>query len=474
MTRNKTIDMTTGSIFKKLIIFALPLIATNLLQVLFNLADVAVLGIFVPDPILADNTVAAVGSNTPLINLIIALFVGLSLGSNVVIAKYIGQRDKEKIDRGVGSSLFIALSGSLILMVVGFFGARTFLIWMSCNKEIIDLAEKYLKIYFLGMPAIMLYNFSAAILRADGDTFHPMLFITIGGVINVILNILFVACFNMYVEGVAIATVASQLFASIACLIVLFKNKGNVKFNIKHLRFYKEQVADIFKIGVPSGVQSAMFSISNVIIQTAINKFSPAIITANTIAVHIDNIIFFVGYGFAMATLSFVGQNLGACKFDRLKKVPFVASLWILMVSTSMSALVVIFSRQICGILTETEEVIRQAQIKIYILSPTYFLCALMQIYENTIKGLGKAFISMVISILCTCVFRVVYIDIALKYLGITPIALKVIYWVYPISWFIPAVIEFVIMLYLFKKLPKTDKEDSPNQNLQQAQGEKA
>ncbi len=450
--RKNVIDMTTGPILKKLLIFALPLIATNVMQMLFNLADVAVLGMFIEDPVLADNAVAAVGSNSPLINLIISLFVGLSVGANVVVARGIGQGDKEGVSKSVGSAVFLSLIAGVFLAVVGVFFSRTFLTWMDCDVAVIDLATTYMQIYFAGMPAIMLYNFTAGVLRADGDTFRPMLFITVGGVINVALNIFFVAVVGFNVEGVAIATVASQVFAGVACLIVLIKHTGVIKLQSKHFRLYKKQVFDMVKIGLPSGIQSATFGISNVISQSAINSFGPIIMASNTIATQIMNVVMMVGSGLSVATLSFVSQNVGARNADRVKKVTLIASGLGFGINTLFGLIVVLFAGQISGLLSSTPQVIENACLKIYTFAPMFGFCVLMDLLGNVLKGLGKATTSMMIALFSNCLFRIAYIKIGFAVIGHN---LMYLYWVWPISWALNALVDVVFVIFAYKAFKK-------------------
>ncbi len=455
MAKN-TIDMTQGSIVKKLLIVALPLIATNVMQMLFNLTDVAVLGLFIDDPVLADNAVAAVGSNSSLINLIISLFVGLSVGANVVVARGIGKGDADGVSKSVGCSVFLSLIAGVFLAIVGIILSRTFLIWMDCDPQVLNLATTYMQIYFAGMPAIMLYNFTAAVLRADGDTFHPMLFIIIGGVINVALNIFFVAVVRYNVEGVAIATVMSQLFAGIACLIVLIKHNGFINLKAKHFKIYRKQVLDMVKIGLPSGIQSATFGISNVISQSAINTFGATIMAANTIATQIMNVVMMIGNGLAVATLSFVSQNVGARNVERVKKVSIIASIGAFAINTVFGLITVLFAKQISGLLTSTPSVIENACLKIYTFGPFFGMCVLMEILGNVLKGLGKATTSMLIALFSNCAFRIAYIKIGLAILGQN---LMYLYWVWPISWILNALINVVFVVFAFRRFKKKVQE---------------
>ena len=372
MVKSREMDMTKGPILKKLIICAVPLILTNLMQLLFNATDIAVVGMFV-----GDSAVAAVGSNVPLINLIIGLFVGLSSGANVVLAKSKGANDLEQARRVVGTSVFVSIVTGSFLIVVGVLGGRTFLTWMSCPPEVIDMAVKYLTIYFIGMPIIMLYNFLASILRAVGDNFRPMLYLFIGGVVNVGLNIFFVTACGMDADGVAIATVVSQAVSATLCLIAVIKSKGYSKFSFKYFRIYKREFIEILKIGLPSGVQGCFFSLSNVILQSTVNKLGELTVAANSASGQFDGAVYLVGYSVALACMSFVSQNFGAGDMKRVKKVIGITILVVFVADIIVGSIVALFSEALVGIMTKSPEVIKIAQVRF----PPPTFCAIVISY---------------------------------------------------------------------------------------------
>lgn len=301
MKKNFEMNMSEGKILGKLIIYSIPLICTNVLQLLFNAADVAVLGMFV-----SDDAVAAVGATGALINLIIGLFVGLSVGANVLVARFAGEQNMDSSHKTVSTSVIVSLIAGLFLAFIGYFFAETFLEWTNCDPEVIGMATKYLKIYFIGMPIMLLYNFCASILRAVGDTLRPLIFLVIGGLVNVGLNIFFVAVLKKDVEGVAIATVASQAISAVLSIIVLLKGNGYARLDMKKFRVYFPELKEMTKIGFPAGLQGCVFSISNVLIQATINTFSKSYMTANTVASQFDGFIYNAMNAVSLATLAFV------------------------------------------------------------------------------------------------------------------------------------------------------------------------
>ena len=428
-------DLTNGSIFKKLIVYAIPFIFTNILQVLFNAADIAVVGIFV-----GDDAVAAVGANSSLSLLLVGVFVGLSIGSNVVLARYVGARQTEEAHKTVGTSILVALVSGFILLGIGVPMAETFLTWMDCDKEILDKAATYLRIYFLGMPIMMLYNFCASILRAVGDTKRPLIFLAIGGVVNVGLNLFFVIVLNMTVEGVAIATIASQAISATLSLIVLVKSDGYGALKLKRLRFYKEQLKEILIIGIPSAVQSVAFNISNVLIQSEINSFGKVGMSGNTTAGQFDGIVYNVGNAISMSTMAFISQNVGAKRMDRVKSVIFNGVL--------VGAIFALLSQFLCGIIASTQEVIEFATIRLTILCLFYFMCGVMEVFANSLRGMGKPVVALVVSIMGASVFRIIFLKVSM---ALWP-SFATIFWSYPISW------AFTILMYLLI-LPSTYKK---------------
>lgn len=451
------VDMTSGVIFKKIVAFAIPLIFTNLLQILFNACDVLILGIFVND-----NAVAAVGATGALINLIVGLFVGLSVGANVMVASSLGRHDEEKVKRTVGMSVLLSVIVGVLLIFVGVFGAKTFLTWMHCSPAVIDMSATYLKIYFIGMPVMMLYNFCAAILRAAGETVKPLVFLTVGGVVNIFLNIFFVTVLKKDVEGVAIATVVSQAISAACCVYILLKSSGVLKLELKHLRIYKKELWEMIKIGVPSGIQGCLFSISNVVVQSGVNSFGEVVMAGNSYAEQIESVVYQSMNGVSLAALSFVGQNYGAGKTDRIKKIVRECALLVTIVGVVLGGFAALFAKELVGLIASDPAVTEVAARRMVIVCLPYALCGIMEVYGYALRGLGKNTSPVIINLLFTCVFRILWISI----MGQIVNEVYVIYWVYPISWFLVTVCMVVYYLVtlnkIIKKAAKEKEEELP------------
>lgn len=431
-------DMCSGPLLKKLIIYTLPLLLTNVLQLTFNMADIIVLGSLV-----SDDAVAAVGATGALINLIIGLFVGLSVGANVLVARCVGSGDRDKAHKIVGMSVLLGVTVGVLLGIVGFFCSRYFLEWMGCDVEVIDMATKYMRIYFVGMPIILLYNFCAAILRAVGDTVRPLIYLVVGGVVNVGLNILFVAVFHKDVEGVAIATVASQLISAVLSVITLLKSDGYARFKWSNLRFYKAELAEMAKIGLPAGLQGCVFSLSNVVIQSTVNSFGKTVMTANTVASQLDGFIYNAMNAVSLSAMAFVSQNLGARNFDRINKITKEALALAGIVGVVMGGIVLLLRVPLCNLFTDSQEVVQNACTRLYIIASTYFTCGLMDVMSNVMRGLGRSTTAMIVSLSGSCLFRILWIMTLCRWVHTLPM----LYWVYPVSW----VLTFIIFAFMYK-----------------------
>ena len=455
MKRNHEMDLTRGSIFKKLIVFALPLIFTNVLQLLFNATDIAVHGIMVND-----KAVAAVGATTSIINLIVNLFIGLSVGTSVVLGKSVGAGRLEGSRRIVGTATLTSLICGVLLLFVGYFGAETFLIWTQCSKEILPQATKYLQIYFLGIPIILFYNFAAGMLRAVGDTFRPMIYLLISGFANVGLNVFFISVFNLTVEGVAIATVSAQGISAALSLIAMVKSDGHAKLRISNLRIYKSELKEILKIGLPSGLQSSMFSISNVMITTTVNSLGVAYTTANAVASQFDGFVYTMGNSTAHACMSFTSQNLGAGKLKRVKRGIFTAMGILSVLSLALGSLVYIFSDALCSIMTSDSTVISIAKERLLILCSFYWVCGIMDTSSYTLRAFGKSTTAMIISLICVCAFRILWLE---TFFLLNPVFIM-IYWSYPISWVMNIAVNMIFFIPAYKKEKLRIQKEKLNQ----------
>lgn len=460
MTKNHEMNLTEGPLFKRMILYALPLIATNLLQYLFNVVDIAVLAAFV-----GDNAVAAVGSTTSIVHLMVNLFIGISVGANILIARFVGKNDKDGARKTVGTAIFSSLIFGVVIMLIGFFGAETFLKWMDCAPEVIGMATKYLKIYFLGMPIMMVYNFSAAVLRAVGDTFRPFLYLIIGGVANVGLNILFVTVFHQDVAGVAIATVASQGIAAVLAMISLFKGDGFGKFEWKRFRIYKTEFLQMLRIGVPAGLQGMMFPLANLFIQSAINSFGATVMAANTVATQVDAIIFQITAAIGHTAAAFVGQNYGAKKTDRIKRSVWQAAMLSFGICVGIGFFVIFLRNPLCGLLTDDPGVIYYAKQKLVITAAFQFFYGLLDVFANAVRGLGKSLTAMLVNLFGICVFRLVYLATVFRAFP----TYFVLCWAFPASF----VVAFVaILCCYFPTLKKAEQKLAEETVVEKDKGE--
>jgi putative MATE family efflux protein len=461
MAKSIGMNMTKGNLFLKMIKFSVPLIFTYWLQLAFNFTDVMVLGLLV-----GDAAVGAVGSTASLISLITGLFMGVSVGATILISRYLGEGKEEKVRKVVGLSMIVSVAFGLIILVIGFTFSRRFLLWMDNPPELIGMATLYLKIYSLGMPIRLLYNFCTSILRASGETVKPMIFLAIGGVLNIGLNVFFILVLNMTVEGVAIATVVSELVSAILCIIVLVKNDGSVKLCKQYIRFYKNEFISLLKEGLPSGIQSCLFAISNVIVQASVNSFGDIVVSGNSYAGQIENFIYHAMYAFSVGTMTFVSQNYGAGNLKNIKKSTLFGLILGMGTGFILSTVCWIFSYDLVSLLSDNPDVILAATTRMDWICRFYYGCAFMEAFSYSLKGLGKSTLAMYIALLGTCVFRIVWIKTLL------PIFynISVVYSVYLVSWLLVGVACFIALMFSYKKIKKkfAVKEDDADKQLNQ------
>ena len=453
MAKTREVDLTSGPLLKKMILFALPIIGVNVLQILFTTADVTVLGIFT-----TDQAVAAVGTVTPIVNLLIGFFAGMSIGVNILVARCKGAEDKERSLKIVGTSVFISLTVGIFLAVFGFFMAETLLVMSNCAPSVLPYATKYLKIYFLGMPIIMLYNFSASVMRAVGDTLRPLIFLIVGGVLNVSLNIFFVVVVGWDVEGVAIATVASQAVSAGGAIYLMIKNDGYAKLALKNVKFYWQEVKQIFIIGLPIGLSKCLFSMANVIIQSNINVLGETVMASYSITKEFDGFILETMHGFGAACVAVISQNYGAKNIIRIKQTIFISFGMVLVVGIGLGALLLIFGRALCSIMTDTEQVLDYCMVRITSVSIFYFLLGVLNVVQEGIRGMGKTFTATLISIFANIILRLIYIYGFYSWLSLSgniAYKLTLLYILYPVSWCIASIVGGIILINLFKKTKK-------------------
>lgn len=440
------LDMTRGPVFKELIIFSVPLILSGVLQLLFNAADVIVVGRFA-----GDNSLAAVGSTSSFINLMLNLFIGLSIGSSVVSANYFGAGKIRELQNTVHTSMLLSVYSGIGLTILGIVFARPILLMMQAPREVLVLAVLYLRIYFAGISATVIFNFGSALLRAKGDTKRPLYILMVAGVINVILNLIFVICFHMDVAGVALATVISQIFAAVFVVILLMREEDGFKMEFKKLKIHKYILFRIIKIGLPAGFQGMMFSISNMVIQSSVNSFGPVVIAGSSAGINIEGFVYLAMNGFSQGALTFTSQNMGAGQKDRIKKLVFVSLLTVLVVGEGLGFLVVFFARQILGIYSQNPLVIEAGIRRLTVICSTYALCGIMDTLSNIIRGIGHSILPMIVCIIGVCVFRIVW----LSTIFLTPAFHTefIIFVSYPISWAVTFIAHCICFSIVFKKV---------------------
>ena len=451
MKQNK-IDMTEGPIVAKLVAFSFPLILSSVLQLLFNAADIVVVGRFA-----GDNSLAAVGSTSSLINLLVNLFLGLSIGTNVVAANYFGAKKQKDLHDTVHTAVLLSIYSGIILTVVGVIGAKRILRLMMAPEEVLVLASLYLKIYFGGITATMVYNFGSALLRAKGDTRRPLYILFIAGVINVILNLFFVIVFKMDVAGVALATVISQTFSAVMVIILLVREKDDFHLDLKKLQINRDILFRIMKIGLPAGFQGIMFSFSNVIIQSSVNSFGSIVIAGNSAAQNIEGFVYISMNGFSQGVLTFAGQNMGAGKRDRIKKIAIYSQVLIIIVGLVLGNLTFLFARPLLSIYSKNPEVIAAGTLRLKVICTLYFLCGIMDVMGNLIRGIGHSLAPMIVTIFGVCIFRLIWIFTVFQIPAFHTMECLLIS--YPISWFTGWAVHCVCFFVIWKKDPRTVEE---------------
>ncbi len=448
--KSNSIDMLSGSLLDKIMIFALPFAASSVLQQIFNSADVAIVGRFS-----GSEALAAVGNNAPIINLIINIFIGMSLGANVVVATLIGQNRKDEIKTAVHTIILVAIISGFFLAIIGPFISVPILKAIGTPQKVLVLTSLYLKIYFLGMPAIMFYNFGSAILRSKGDSKRPLYSLFLAGILNVILNIVFVVSFNMGVAGVAIATVISNYLSAFLILFFLFREEEPFRLDIKKLKVNKSHLFKIIKIGVPAGVQGMVFSFSNICIQGGINLFGSIAMAGSAAALNFEYFSYFIVNAFAQAATTFTSQNYGAQKFGRCKKIYKLSMMCSVLIAGSMCFVFVFFRNYFIRIYTIEEPVIYFALIRLIHVETLEFLTSSYEITAGVLRGIGYSMLPSIITLLGSCLLRLVWLATVFKKWT----SFETIMDVYPISWILTG--TAMITAYLIIQKKKLKKENS-------------
>ena len=443
---SRKLDMCSGPLLKKMIIYTIPIILTGMLQLLFNAADLIVVGNF-----RGNNSVAAVGATGAIINLLVNLFIGLSVGVSVVIAHGIGTGNDKDVSNAVHTAVPTAIATGIILTITGVLCSEFFLELMGTPKDVIKLSASYMKIYFLGVTANMVYNFGSAILRAAGDTVTPLIYLIVSGVLNVILNLFFVAVLSMNVEGVALATAVSQLLSAVLVMISLMKRTDACRFSFKKIKFHSRQLKKIIFIGLPAGIQGSLFSISNVLIQSSVNSFGSVVMSGNAASQNIEGFVYISMNSFQQTALNFTGQNYGAGKFDRIKKILGIDLVCVFAVGTILSMLVLFFGQPLLSFyINDSDQAIEYGLIRMKYILITYFLCGIMDVMTGMLRGIGSSAAPMLITILGVCGIRIAWIYTVFQSPEYHTI--ESIYLSYPISWAITFAVELTMFLLLLKK----------------------
>lgn len=448
------IDMLNGPMLGSFVRYAIPLMLSGMLQLLFNAADVAVVGRFA-----GDEALAAVGSTGALCTLFTNLFIGLSVGANVAAARACGAQDYRGLSRVVHTSMLLSIICGAIVTVLGIAFAPQFLIIMDTPDEIVGLASKYLRIYFVGMIAMMAYNFGSALLRSIGDTRRPLMYLTISGVVNVILNLIFVIGFRLSVVGVALATTISQCISAALVVICLVRTEGAVHLDIRRMRLHREEFRLVMRIGLPAGLQSTVFSISNVIIQSSINSFGAIAMAGNSTAANLDGFVSTGLSAFYQAAVSFTGQNYGARKYGRIWKILRTAALCEIVVGIPAGFLVWYFGDKLQYIYTQSDAVVAAGMIRLTFVCLPFVIGGMMDCVVGSLRGIGCSLTPMVVSICGVCGIRLVWIATVCSLPQFAD-DIRMVYASYPISWSVTLVMHFGCFVYQMRKLKKRAVEE--------------
>lgn len=423
---NNQIDMLHGPLLKKILIFSLPLAASSVLQQLFNSIDIAVVGRFV-----GSEALAAVGANSPIISLLINLFLGVSMGANAVISNQIGAGNEEGVRRSVGTVSVLALGSGIFLMVFGFLVARPILVLIDTPAEVVDMAALYLKVYFLGMPFFMIFNFGAAILRSKGDTRRPLYILVVAGVVNTVLNLFFVLCLGMGVEGVAIATGVANGLSAVMVVGILMKEEGALRLRIDNFRIYSSELRRILKIGVPAGLQGMVFSISNVIVLSTINTYGASAVAGSAAALNFEFYCYFIVVAFNGAAISFIGQNYGAGQMERVKRIFWMCMGLSVAFCAAANMLFVWQDEFFLGLFSPDPVVHHFGAIRLHTVLALQWIACSYEIAGSSLRGMGKSLTPTLMTVFGTCLLRIVWVyAVCPNWHGF-----KTLLSVYPISW---------------------------------------
>ena len=447
-TKKYEMDMCNGPLFGKIVLFTIPVMLSGILQLLFNAADIVVVGRFA-----GSGALAAVGSTSSLINLLVNLFIGLSVGANVLVARFYGAGQKKELSDMVHTAILTSLISGGVLIVIGILAARPALMLMDTPDDVLNQAVIYMCIYFVGMPAMMSFNFGSAILRAVGDTRRPLYFLTFAGIVNVCLNLIFVIALDMGVAGVALATTISQIISALLVLRCLARADADYRLDFRALRIDKDKLWKMVQIGIPAGLQGMLFSISNVLIQSSVNSFGYIAMAGNTSASNIEGFVYTSMNALYQTAISFTGQNYGASNYKRIGKILLICQGLVIAVGVIMGNAAYLFADVLLGLYTPEADVVAYGVVRLGIICTTYCLCGMMEVVVGVLRGMGYSIMPMLVSLTGACLFRIVWIYTVFQWYH----SLECLYWSYPISWTIIFAIHLFCFGVIFRRILKQD-----------------
>lgn len=453
MKKSYEMDMCNGPVLGKILIYSFPLMLSGILQLLFNAADVIVVGRYA-----GSQSLAAVGSTGALINLLINVFIGLSVGVNVLVAQYYGAKRDQDVNETVHTAVAISLLSGVFLVALGLLVTRPLLELMGTPDDVIDKSAIYMKIYFAGMPATMLYNFGAALLRAIGDTRRPLYYLFTAGVVNVVLNLFFVIVCKLDVAGVAIATVISQVISALLVVRCLMREQGGVHLELRQLHIWSARLKQILQVGLPAGFQGVLFALSNVVIQSSVNSFQETVVAGNAASANIESFVYAAMNAFYQANISFSSQNYGAGQYDRLRPILLRAQGCVIVTGLVLGGLATLFGHQLLGIYSDSAAVIDVGMERLAIVCSTYALCGMMDVMVGSLRGLGYSIMPMIVSLLGACALRLIWIATIFQVPRFhTP---AMIYWSYPFSWVVTLLAHICCYIWAMRRLRRHLEEN--------------
>ena len=447
----RNIDMTEGPFFKKMLVFAVPLIISGLLQAFYNAADLIVVGHY-----RGDFAVAAVGGTSSISHLVIGLFMGMSVGAGVCVAHHIGAKEQGEVKKVVSTSLILSAVLGVLIGAVGFFISEDLLILMDTPEAVLPHATLYMQIIFLGTPASLVYNYAAAMMRSAGDSRKPMIFLAVSGVVNVVLNVFLVVVFGMGVDGVAIATIVAQYLSAVISLVYLTRTSGPLRFSFKTISFDLSKFKKILYIGIPSGIQGCLFSLSNVVIQSSVNGFGDVVMAGSAASANLEAFMYIAMNSIYHVALTFIGQNVGAKKYKNIRRVTIYCCILVSAIGLISGALFLLLRYPLVSLYVSSEEAMTAAFERLWIIASTYFLCGNMEVFCAGLRSLNRSVTAMIISLCGACGLRILWIYTVFEYWYHEPIG---IYVSYPITWIVTSLTHLLFMTIIVKRIMRKEAD---------------